>query len=139
MQTLLDAASAISAEIARTRQRLMDLEGALSGLKPLIIIDTTTKAVGYIATVEPQPIQDVSDVHIPVADEPVAPAKRRAKPKADAVKAPVAKPARAKKSAKVVLPATGAEFWLQCLGRKKLSIDALTEAAMAGDRRAAIE
>jgi hypothetical protein len=62
MQTLLDAASHIVQEIERTRQHLINLEQALSGLQPLITIEATTTTLSYTATSFNQSVEDASIV-----------------------------------------------------------------------------
>ena len=143
MQTLFEAASHIAQEIERTRQHLTNLEQALEGLKPLITVDAATTTLTYSISSQAQSVEDLSVVN---AEEP---AKKRAKskssvkgkvemPKADAPKTekskakkekvvmpepvPVAEPAK--------LPATGGEFWLKCLGRRKATVAQLADAAL---------
>jgi hypothetical protein len=138
MQTLFEAASHIAQEIERTRQHLTNLEQALEGLKPLITVDAATTTLTFSISSQAQPIEDLSVVN---AQEP---AKKKAKSKV-AVKAKAEKPKAAGK-AKVTkepvvqepvpavepikLPATGAEFWLKCLGRKKSTVAQLADAAL---------
>jgi hypothetical protein len=138
MQTLFEAASHIAQEIERTRQHLTNLEQALEGLKPLITVDAATTTLTFSISSQAQPIEDLSVVN---AQEP---AKKKAKSKL-AVKAKAEKPKAAGK-AKVTkepvvqepvpavepikLPATGAEFWLKCLGRKKSTVAQLADAAL---------
>jgi hypothetical protein len=145
MQTLFEAASHIAQEIERTRQHLTNLEQALEGLKPLITVDAATTTLTYSISSQAQPVEDLSVVN---AEEP---AKKKAKskssvkgkvemPKADTPK--TEKP-KAKKEKVVVpapeplpvvvpakLPATGGEFWLKCLGRRKATVAQLAEAAL---------
>ena len=138
MQTLFEAASHIAQEIERTRQHLTNLEQALEGLKPLITVDAATTTLTFSISSQAQPIEDLSVVN---AQEP---AKKKAKSNL-AVKANAEKPKAAGK-AKVTkepvvqepvpavepikLPATGAEFWLKCLGRKKSTVAQLADAAL---------
>ncbi|MDD4947914.1 MAG: hypothetical protein PHQ73_13680, partial [Gallionella sp.] len=127
MQTLFEAANQIAQEIERTRQHLTNLEQALEGLKPLITVDAATTTLTFSISSQAQPVEDLSIVN---AEEPV---KKKAKAKA-AVKVKAEKPKATKSKAEkeqvvvptpepvadaVKLPATGAEFWLKCLGRKK--------------------
>lgn len=64
MQALFDAASHIAQEIELTRQHLINLEQALSGLQPLITIETTTTTLSYTAASVNQSIEDVSIVTV---------------------------------------------------------------------------
>jgi hypothetical protein len=145
MQTLFEAASHIAQEIERTRQHLTNLEQALEGLKPLITVDAATTTLTYSISSQAQTVEDLSVVN---AEEP---AKKKAKskslvkgkvemPKADA---PKTEKSKAKKEKVVVpapeplpvaepvkLPATGGEFWLKCLGRRKATVAQLAEAAL---------
>jgi hypothetical protein len=145
MQTLFEAASHIAQEIERTRQHLTNLEQALEGLKPLITVDAATTTLTYSISSQAQPVEDLSVVN---AEEP---AKKKAKskssvkgkvemPKADT---PKTEKSKAKKEKVVVpaseplpvaepvkLPATGGEFWLKCLGRKKATVAQLADAAL---------
>lgn len=140
MQTLFEAANHIAQEIERTRQHLINLEQALEGLKPLITVDAaTTTTVMYTLSSQAQPVEDLTVVNV------AAPAKKRAKAKlAVAATAETAKPVKTKATkatkAKAVapeevvtsvkLPATGAELWLKCMGRKKVTIAQLVDAAL---------
>ncbi len=145
MQTLFEAASHIAQEIERTRQHLTNLEQALEGLKPLITVDAATTTLTYSISSQAQPVEDLSVVN---AEEP---AKKKVKSKASAKgKVEVSKPEHPKteksKAVKekvvvpapeplpvaepVKLPATGGEFWLKCLGRKKATVAQLAETAL---------
>ena len=138
MQTLFEAASHIAQEIERTRQHLTNLEQALEGLKPLITVDAATTTLTYSISSQAQPVEDLSVVN---AEEP---AKKKAKskssvkakaekPKAEkpkATKVQVIVPAPVPAAEPVKLPATGAEFWLKCLGRKKATVAQLADAAL---------
>ncbi len=141
MQTLFEAANHIAQEIERTRQHLINLEQALEGLKPLITVEAATTTLTYTITSQAQPVEDLSVVTAAV------PAKKRAKAKlALETKAETTKPVKTKtikaKAAKdkavapeavvvpVKLPATGAELWLKCIGRKKVTIAQLADAAL---------
>lgn len=127
MQTLFEAANQIAQEIERTRQHLANLEQALAGLKPLIGIEPATTALVYAAPPVAQTVEDVSVVQARVINaETVKPKLNHAKEKASA-KAKLPKPVQ-RKSAKT-LPATGAEFWLSCFGRKNLGLEELLDAA----------
>ena len=138
MQTLFEAANHIAQEIERTRQHLSNLEQALEGLKPLITVDAATTTLTYSISSQAQPVEDLSVVN---AEEP---AKKKAKPKSStktkAEKPTVDKPKTAKEQVvapepvpvvePVKLPATGGEFWLKCLGRKKATVTQLADAAL---------
>lgn len=121
MQPLIEAAHLIAQEIERTRQHLANLEQALEGLKPLITIDAATATLPYASTTGAQPIEDVSIVQ--ERTSMAGNSKPKVKSTNKAVKAkPLAKTAE--------LPATGAELWLACFGRKKLGLGELVDAAM---------
>lgn len=143
MQTLFEAASHIAQEIERTRQHLTNLEQALDGLKPLITVDAATTTQVFTIISQAQPVEDLSVVN---AQEP---AKKKAKskspvkttaatPKAENPKTEKPKSKKEKVVAPepvpvtepVKLPATGAEFWLKCLGRKKVTVAQLADAAL---------
>ena len=96
MQTLLDAASHIAQEIERTRQHLINLEQALSGLQPLITIEATTTTLSYSATSFNQSVEDASIVtaEVPMKKASQPKSLKKAKP---AVVVP-AKESRAKKT-----------------------------------------
>lgn len=121
MQPLFEAANLIAQEIERTRQHLANLEQALEGLKPLITIDAATATLPYAATTRVQPIEDVSIVQVKSTDSDPANIKRGTK----------AKSQKTKSSVKMTkLPSTGGELWLACMGRKKLGLGELVDAAM---------
>jgi hypothetical protein len=141
MQTLFEAASHIAQEIDRTRQHLVNLEQALEGLKPLITVEAAATTLTYAITSQSQRVEDLTVVN---AD---APAKRRAKSKSSVEpEAEDTKPAKTRgRKAKVVhaeavvpepaaepvkLPATGAKLWLKCIGRKKVSVAQIADAAL---------
>jgi hypothetical protein len=135
MQTLVEAASHIAQEIERTRQHLTNLEQALQGLRPLITIDAATTALPFTATPAVQTVEDASIVNTKGSVEKVVKPKSIAKVKS-VIKRPMQKIKSAKVKTKslptesVKLPSTGAELWLNCLGRKKLSTAELIEEAM---------
>ena len=141
MQTLFEAANHIAQEIERTRQHLINLEQALEGLKPLITVDAATTTVTYTLASQAQPVEDLSVVNATVKtkrktkSKPIEEVKpegaKAAKAKASKTKATKAKTVVAMVDAEPVkLPATGAELWLKCLGRKKVTVAQLAEAAM---------
>ncbi|MDD2882186.1 MAG: hypothetical protein PHQ58_17310 [Rhodoferax sp.] len=131
MQTLFDAASHIAQEIERTRQHLTNLEQALVGLKPLMTVDAATTTLTFSISSQAQPVEDLSFV------DSEAPSKKKAITKS-AVKFAVQKAKTTKEkivvpeaqAEPVKLPATGAELWLKCLGRKKVTVAQLTDAAL---------
>ena len=143
MQTLFEAASHIAQEIERTRQHLTNLEQALEGLKPLITVDAATTTLTYSISSQAQPVEDLSIVN---AEEPAkkkVKSKSSVKGKAESLKADTPKTEKSKaKKEKVVmpepvpvaepakLPATGGEFWLKCLGRRKATVAQLADAAL---------
>lgn len=124
MQPLLEAATHIAQEIERTRQHLANLEQALEGLRPLITLDAATTTLPYTASIRAQSIEDVSIVLAQVSAPDIVKSKRaaRAKPAKRAKGVKRAKPATA--------PSTGAALWLRCMGRKKLKLDELVDAAL---------
>ncbi|MCB8748741.1 hypothetical protein LHU53_17745 [Rhodoferax sp. U2-2l] len=143
MQTLFEAANHIAQEIERTRQHLINLEQALEGLKPLITVDAATTTVTYTLASQAQPVEDLSVVNATVKtkrkakSKPIAEVKpeetKAAKTKVPKVKANKARAVEAMVDAvsvPVKLPATGAELWLKCLGRKKFTVAQLADAAL---------
>jgi hypothetical protein len=143
MQALVEAASHIAQEIARTRQHLSNLEQALEGLKPLITVDAATTTLTFAMPEPVQPVEDLSVVNT------AATGKRKRKPKAADQRQPneakiaqtkldktQAAKARAAQTAPIVaevvkLPATGAELWLKCMGRRKVTVAQIAEAALS--------
>lgn len=146
MQALVEAASHIAQEIERTRQHLSNLEQALEGLKPLITVEAATATLTFAMQEPAQTVEDLSVVNAQT------PAKKQRKPKA-VVQAPLERPKAAKTKAGkgktgktkavesappqtpavaelVKLPATGAELWLKCIGRKKMTVAQITDAAL---------
>ena len=136
MQTLFEAANHLAQEIERTRQHLMNLEQALEGLKPLITVDAATTTLTYTLASQAQPVEDLSVVNATVKTKrkPTSKPTEEAKPeeaKTAKTKVPKAKAVEAKAAAEPVkLPATGAELWLKCLGRKKVTVAQLADAAL---------
>jgi hypothetical protein len=117
MQSVLDAASHIAQEIEKTRKHLENLEQALAGLRPLITVEVASNVLTYSAPNDVQTVVDVS-INKPARKKKTA-AKSKVTPKA--IKAP---------AGKSVIPNTGSELWLKCLGRKKLSLNDLTGVAL---------
>ena len=117
MQTLLEAASHIAAEIEKTRKHLENLEQAFAGLRPLITVEVAPNVLTYSASNDVQTVVDVS-INKPDRKKKAA-AKSKTTPKAN--KAP---------AGETVIPKTGSELWLKCLGRKKLSLNDLTSVAL---------
>jgi hypothetical protein len=109
MQPIFEAVNHIAQEIERTRQHLANLEQALEGLRPLITLDAATTALPYTASTRTEHIEDISFVHAQVSADKIIKPKR-------------AQPAK--------LPSTGAELWLSCLARKKLSLGELVDEAL---------
>jgi hypothetical protein len=152
MQTLVEAASHIAQEIERTRQHLTNLEQALQGLRPLITIDAATTALPFTATPVVQAVEDASIVTADVSAGKVVKSPRIAKVKSAKSKTPTPKPVKSKSEAQPVskavapkkssakakdlpikspnVPSTGAELWLSCFGRKKLSTAELIDVAL---------
>lgn len=143
MQTLFEAANHIAQEIERTRQHLINLEQALEGLKPLITVDAATTTVTYTLASQAQPVEDLSVVNATVKTKRKTKSKPIAEVKPEEGKAAKTKVPRAKAnkaraveamvdavSVPVKLPATGAELWLKCLGRKKVTVAQLADAAL---------
>jgi len=137
MQTLVEAATHIAQEIERTRQHLSNLEQALEGLKPLITVDAATTTLTFAMPEPMQPVEDLSVVNVE------APAKRKRKSKAAVQAQPEqirtakvkAGKAKAVEAAQVPLetvklPSTGAEFWLKCIGGKKVTFAQIVQAAV---------
>jgi len=136
MQTLVEAAAHIAQEIDRTRQHLMNLEQALNGLKPLITVDAATTTLTYAMPTQAQPVEDLSVVNAEVSTkkkgkskvpvEPITEKVKTAKNKAAKAKAEVSAPVMAPTK----LPATGAQLWLKCIGRKKVTVAQIADAAL---------
>jgi len=136
MQTLVEAAAHIAQEIDRTRQHLMNLEQALNGLKPLITVDAATTTLTYAMPTQAQPVEDLSVVNAEVSTkkkgkskvpvEPITEEVKTAKNKAAKAKAEVSAPVMAPTK----LPATGAQLWLKCIGRKKVTVAQIADAAL---------
>ena len=136
MQTLFEASNHIKQEIERTRQHLINLEQALEGLKPLVTIDVATTTLTYTVSSQVQPVDDLSVVNADEQAKKKTKPKLTAKPKAEKTKAVKAKAGEAKVVAPVLavepskLPATGAELWLKCIGRKKVTVAQIVDAAL---------
>lgn len=158
MQPVLDAAAHLADEIARTRSHLSVLESALDGMKPLLSRmdpQVVQKALGFsglngaarrldagvvdvvdiapaAADATPALAHSVVEAAMPESAASPAPQRRtkRAKSKASAkrvqVKALVKNAAQAAK-----LPATGTEFWLACMGKRKLTVNEIVDKALA--------
>ena len=131
MQLLSKASSQIAQEIERTRQHLTNLEQAFDSLKPLISIDAAPAPLPN-ATSPAEPVEDIAVVNVEV------PAKKAVKSKSAAKKDKKVKAeAQAKEAVieaiaepMVKLPATGADLWLKCIGRKKASVSQIADAAL---------
>ena len=136
MQTLLEAATHIAQEIERTRQHLVDLEQALSGLQPLITIEAAATPLSF--TTDPQPqsvVEDVSVVSTKTSRKKAA-AKSLAEPKAQRkAKAKASAESKAKASENAAsagtLPPTGSDLWIGCAGtHDEFNISELVQAAL---------
>ena len=131
MQLLSKASSQIAQEIERTRQHLTNLEQAFDSLKPLISIDAAPAPLPN-ATSPAEPVEDIAVVNVEV------PAKKAVKSKSAAKKDKKVKAeAQAKEAVieaiaepMVKLPPTGAELWLKCIGRRKVSVSQIADAAL---------
>ena len=131
MQLLSKASSQIAQEIERTRQHLTNLEQAFDSLKPLISIDAAPAPLPNATS----PAEPVEDIAIVIAE---VPAKKAVKSKSAAKKNKKVKAeAQAKEAVieaiaepMVKLPATGADLWLKCIGRKKASVSQIADAAL---------
>lgn len=136
MQTLFEASNHIKQEIERTRQHLTNLEQALEGLKPLVTIDVAATTLTYTVTSQAQPVEDLPVVNTDEQKEKKTKAKLTATPKVEKPKAVKAKAVEAKVVAPVLvvetakLPSTGAELWLKCIGRKKVTVAQIVDAAL---------
>jgi hypothetical protein len=138
MQSVLEAASHIAQEIEKTRQRLVNLEQALQGLRPLITLEAPSTALSYS---EPIPMGTVEDASMvaPTPKKKIA-VKAKTKPKATVkgklqaqADSDVVSDAVAEVPSGVFpsnIPATGVELWRKALGRKKLTLDQITLAAL---------
>lgn len=113
----LEAASHIAQEIERTRKHLENLEQALAGLRPLISVEVAPNVLTYSVSDDVQTVVDVS------INKLARKKKTRAKSKL------IPKPSKVSAS-ELVIPKTGSELWLKCLGRKKLSVNDLTGVAL---------
>lgn len=131
MPLLSKASNHLAQEIERTRQHLTNLEQAFDSLKPLISIDAAPAPLPN-ATSPVEPVEDIAVVNVEV------PAKKAVKSKSAAKKDKKVKAeAQAKEAVveaiaepMVKLPATGAELWLKCIGRRKVSVSQIADAAL---------
>jgi hypothetical protein len=123
MQSVLEAAAHIAAEIEKTRLHLSNLEQALEGLRPLITVELPGKVLTLEQSSDIQSVEDVSVVkharNKRVSKKPVS---KSSPSKATQISKP---------SARVVMPKTGNEVWVKALGRKKLTSNELCEAVLA--------
>ena len=115
-------------------QHLMNLEQALEGLKPLITVEAAT-TVMYTLASQAQPVEDLSVVNATVPTKKRSKSKLAAESKTEKTKAVKTKATKAmaeapETAAPVKLPATGAELWLKCMGRKKITMAQLAESAL---------
>ena len=131
MPLLSKASNHLAQEIERTRQHLTNLEQAFDSLKPLISIDAAPAPLPN-ATSPAEPVEDIAVVNVEV------PAKKAVKSKSAAKKDKKVKAEAQAKEAVVEtiaepmakLPATGAELWLKCIGRRKVSVSQIADAAL---------
>ncbi len=131
MPLLSKASNHLAQEIERTRQHLTNLEQAFDSLKPLISIDAAPAPLPN-ATSPAEPVEDIAVVNVEV------PAKKAVKSKSAAKKDKKVKAeAQAKEAVveaiaepMVKLPPTGAELWLKCIGRRKVSVSQIADAAL---------
>jgi len=135
MQSLLEATNHIANEIERTRQHLRNLEQALEGLRPLITVDVFTAPLPYVDCAAPQSVEDISEV-VPERPATIKPAikpnpKATAKSKATATELTKFKKQPVTSASAEHVPATGAKLWAEAMGRKKLSLEGLTTAALS--------
>ncbi len=151
MQTLFEVASHIAQEIERTRQHLTNLEQALDGLKPLVTVDAATTTMTYAISPQPQAVEDLSVVNAEETAKKMTKPKLTSKTPTEKTKAVVSEPVTAKavktKAVKtkaveasaavpepvveqVKLPSTGAELWLKCIGRKKVTVAQIADEAL---------
>jgi len=136
MQTLFEAANHIAQEIERTRQHLTNLEQALNGLKPLITVDAATTTLTYAMPAQVQPVEDLSVVNAEVPAKKKAKSKVPVEPATEKGKAVKTKAVKVKAEmlapviAPTKLPATGADLWLKCIGRKKVTVAQITDTAL---------
>lgn len=110
MHAYVDAAKQLSAEIERTRQRLHDLEAALEAMRPLITLEAAVPSAPALAWRESADVLHVEEV---VSDaQPLTPRAPKATPEPK-------------------LPAISQDVWLRILGRRKLTVKEIVDAAMA--------
>lgn len=122
MKSIFDAANALTQEIERTRQHLAHLENALAGLKPLMGIDASATMLSLGGKQIAQSVDDASPLVARVIN-------------AETVKVKTSvKKARSQKDKEIIepakVPATGADLWLSCIGRKKFSVVELVDLAI---------
>jgi hypothetical protein len=117
MKAVLEAANHIVQEIERTREHLENLEQALAGLRPLISVEVAPNVLTYSVSDDVQTVVDIS------INKPARKVKASAKSKATSKASKVP-------SGESVIPKTGSDLWLKCLGRKKLSLNDLTGVAL---------
>ena len=122
MKSIFDAANALTQEIERTRQHLAHLENALTGLKPLMGIDASATMFSLGSTQIAQSVDDASPLVARVINAETVKVKTSVKKVRAQRKKEIIEPAK--------VPATGADLWLSCIGRKKFSVLELVDLAI---------
>jgi hypothetical protein len=136
MPLLSKASNHLAQEIERTRQHLTNLEQAFDSLKPLISIDAAPAPLPN-ATSPAEPVEDIAVVNVEVPAKKAVKSKSTAKDKKVKLKAEAKEAKEAKEAVveaiaepMVKLPPTGAELWLKCIGRRKVSVSQIADAAL---------
>ena len=124
MKSIFDAANALTHEIDRTRQHLAQLEHALAGLKPLMGEDAPAKMLPFSST----QLAQSAAVSSPLVARVINAETVKVKTSVKKARSQKAKEKEIIEPAKV--PATGADLWLSCIGRKKFSVVELVDLAI---------
>jgi hypothetical protein len=122
MKSIFDAANALTQEIERTRQHLAHLENALAGLKPLMGIDASATMLSLGGKQLAQSVDDASPLVARVINAETVKVKTSVKKARSRKENEIVEPAK--------VPATGADLWLSCIGRKKFSVVELVDLAI---------
>jgi hypothetical protein len=122
MKSIFDAANALTQEIERTRQHLAHLENALTGLKPLMGIDASATMLSLGGKQIAQSVDDASPLVARVINAETVKVKTSVKRARSQKEKEIIEPAK--------VPATGADLWLSCIGRKKFSVVELVDLAI---------
>jgi hypothetical protein len=122
MKSIFDAANALTQEIERTRQHLAHLENALTGLKPLMGIDASATMLSLGGKQIAQSVDDASPLVARVINAETVKVKTSVKKARSQKEKEIIEPAK--------VPATGADLWLSCIGRKKFSVVELVDLAI---------